>query len=963
MASYILKKIKAQLETIEVLQQKNKFAEIEVRFAEIKNYFSSNLGPEIFQKIYNKFNNEEGYHNEIIVDYIFNNKTKFDFLKNDDFNLRQSKFMKKITYKNQFEELTSDFNFENFNMDKNTNYNTIEYSVKEKKTQATKDNFRYSYSLEHDIDMSKRDNDEMLHSSNKPYENIRFKNRYSKKLNKYLRLDLTIVKKVSAVQLKETEDLEYIVEIEIMNIDNKKEMLMSLKQNMKTIRRLYFNKKQFIFNLATMNPATMEKKDLPFLKKYKYTVTDKADGERIFVIIFDGIIYFYNPKTQAIIYEAPNPTKITDTVIDGEYLEKTNEYLAFDLLMFNYKDKRDRFLTERLKVLEEITKNHFPLITKEGIADMKMKKFYTEDIFDNAKALWDERKERFHYQLDGLIFTPIEQPYTSDKQEIPVLKWKEALSIDVRVEYNHKQGFTYFHHGTKGLHSKPWGMKPHRNLLNDPKYFDEFEKDIQWLRWQTTKQDIIKNLGKLNLGKVTLDKKGRENFALGIHGVPQSNSMIRPIWSKYDIVEYEFDFELNQWVAIRKRTFDKEKANAYRTVESVIKSVINYISIDELYELKNQNVENIGALYDLTRDDIKRKQWRKYNNYVKGALFKEVSKIRTNKHNYHLELACGKGGDIHKLIKNGYKNILAIDSSKEEIYGKKGYEDRLEGMGFKKMGYYWEKNGVKFTVVWGDVTENIKNSDSGLSEEDKEKLKSFFDDLPENWEGFDTISIMYAIHYFFGEMEEDKEDKVWKADKGKWEGFMKNIKELLKYNGLVFGAYLNGDNMSEEKMDFVKDGDLMYRIEHLQNKRIPKTITYEKFFNKKKINTIEISNEVWGLNVQISEPKINKKILEISMDNYGLSSIKENNTFEQYYKDFTEETRKELSQDEKRLSFINNTFIFGYINIEQIKLKINDLLEINIYDTKEFVDYLKANIENGELDNKVKDLYNILVKN
>lgn len=385
MASYILKKINKQLETIEVLQQRNKFSEIEVRFGEINKYFNSNLGPEIFNKIYNKYNDEDGYNNEIIVDYIFNNKTKYDFLKNDDFNLKQSKFMKKITFEDNFNELTTEFNFDDFDIEKNTNYNRIEYMVKEKKSQATKDNFRYSYSLESDIDMSKRENDEVLHSSNKPFENIRLKNRYSKKINKYLRLDLTIVKKVSTIHLKEDSDIEYIVEIEIINIDNKKEMLVELKKNMKIIRRLYFNKKQFIFNLATMNPQTMEKKDLPYLKKYKYTVTDKADGERIFIIIFEGIIYFYNPKTQETIYEAPNPTKITDTVIDGEYLEKTNEYLAFDLLMHNYKDKRDRFLTERLKVLEEITKKDFPLITKEGIADMKMKKFYT-DLYGSIRG-------------------------------------------------------------------------------------------------------------------------------------------------------------------------------------------------------------------------------------------------------------------------------------------------------------------------------------------------------------------------------------------------------------------------------------------------------------------------------------------------------------------------------------------------------------------------------------------------
>ena len=256
-----------------------------------------------------------------------------------------------------------------------------------------------------------------------------------------------------------------------------------------------------------MNPATMEKKDLPYLKKYEYTVTDKADGERLFLIFFNKMIYYYNPKTQEISYETENPTTLEDTVIDGEYLEKTNEFLAFDLLMVNYKDKRDRYLTERLKSLEEISKKYFPLIKD---TTLKMKKFYTEDIFDNAKKIWEERKQRFDYNLDGLIFTPIKQIYTSDKQEVPVLKWKEALSIDVRVEYNNKENFTYFHHGSKGLQSKPWGMKPHRNLLNDEQYQEQFDKDIHWLRWQTTKPDIIRNVGQLNLGKVSMSKNGKD---------------------------------------------------------------------------------------------------------------------------------------------------------------------------------------------------------------------------------------------------------------------------------------------------------------------------------------------------------------------------------------------------------------------------------------------------------------------
>jgi hypothetical protein len=49
--------------------------------------------------------------------------------------------------------------------------------------------------------------------------------------------------------------------------------------------------------------------------------------------------------------------------------------------------------------------------------------------------------------------------------------------------------------------------------------------------------------------------------------------------------------------------------------------------------------------------------------------------------------------------------------------------------------------------------------------------------------------------------------------------------------------------MTDEDMSFIHNGDEIYHIEHLLNKKIPKNITYSKFFNKKDINTILISME------------------------------------------------------------------------------------------------------------------------
>jgi hypothetical protein len=960
MSNYIITKLKNQLSLIDNLKNGNKEHELEVRFGLIKSLFDPKLTPQIFSQVFNKMMDSD-VKNQIIVDWIYSNYVTKSFFQRENYNVNRSKFIKKIIFNNNFKELTTDFNISAYNNENVSSYESVNYILKEKKSQYTKDTLRFSYSLEHDIDIENKENIDLLHKDNKPFQVIRLKNRYSKILNKYLRLDMSIVKSYTPQRLLEDQDIEYSIEIEIINKDNIDELLKSVREFCSDILLTYFDKKKFLFNLASMNPQTLEGKDLTYLKKYQYTVTDKADGERVYIIFFDNKIFLVNPKTNDILYEADNYIKeLNDTIIDGEYLKEFNEFLAFDLLFYKYKDFRDKNLTTRLGQLKNI--NYY--LSKIKDVKITLKKFYFDDIFTNAKKIWNDRKNLFKYHLDGLIFTPIEQVYTSDIQEIPILKWKESLSIDVRVEYNFRENFTYFHHGSRNTSSRPWNLYPQQKqkqvsqmLRNDHNYRDIISKndnqnDIYHLRWVSNKRDLLQKINNLNLGKV---KNGK--LFLGINGTPQIKSNIRSIWNKYDIVEYEFDFEKNSWYAIRKRTFDKEKPNAYLTIESVVRSILNYISIDELFELKNKNVENIGELYNMTSDTIMRKNWRKFNNHAKNMIFKKVNDLRPKKNNYHMELACGKLGDLLKWINNGYKNILAIDSSKDEIYGKNGAIDRLIGLGFKQNKYFFEKNDMRVTVVNGDVTKNFRNGESGLSDKEKKKLQMFFNDTSDDWEGFNTISIMFAIHYFFGDLKEGEEK--WNPDKNKFEDFMKNVTENLKYDGIVFGTYLNGNNIKED-MDFIYNGEMMYRITHLHNKEVPKDITYDKFFKQKSINTIEIENEVWGNNVKISEPKINKNILGTAFENFGFKPIQENTTFEQHYNTFQEMTKRSLSDVEKRLVFINNSFIFSRINIEKIINEINELLDTNIYEKNSLVLYLIENVENGNLDDRVKDLFQLL---
>ena len=82
-----------------------------------------------------------------------------------------------------------------------------------------------------------------------------------------------------------------------------------------------------------------------------------------------------------------------------------------------------------------------------------IKTFYNldqmDDIFAKSFEIWNQRKELFDYELDGLIFTPIYQQYVPAIQELHTYKWKPIITCDFRVEYVHELNFTFFHHGSE----------------------------------------------------------------------------------------------------------------------------------------------------------------------------------------------------------------------------------------------------------------------------------------------------------------------------------------------------------------------------------------------------------------------------------------------------------------------------------------------------------------------------------
>ncbi len=223
---------------------------------------------------------------------------------------------------------------------------------------------------------------------------------------------------------------------------------------------------------------------------------------------------------------------------------------------------------------------------------------------------------------------------------------------------------------------------------------------------------------------------------------------------------------------------------------------------------------NNGKKYDFKIQSLqKRKEavdinYRKFNNFVKNYLI-----IHDQKENESLlDIAAGKLSDIHKWLNSKYSLIMGIDYSYENIYGENGAYDRLKKIDIK------EKTIIP---IWGDCIKNIRNGISGENKEEKNKLKKFFKTHPRF--KFDKITINFAIHYFLEH----------------WNGFYKNIKNLLKKGGVFVGTYLDGNKILEilgknnEKKFYNINGDLIYTIQYKNEKEISvKTETWPYFIDE-----------------------------------------------------------------------------------------------------------------------------------
>jgi len=577
-------------------------------------------------------------------------------------------------------------------------------------------NLKFRLSDEKQIDIEKVKKLQYLNNKERNKIIFRFKNRLSLLIfedeNIKISTDLTFVKTTNKALYINRGKESYELEVEILfkkdfkNLDkkyvtifiNEVVYLMKIIQNTEEIISID-ETENVLTKLKQMTKSLDNIKNLPAVQSVSaeiihvidtipndYSVTDKADGERHFLMIFNKNVYLISNNLVVKKIKEYNKKEIEnyeDTILDGEYIfikkHQKFMFLGFDILFHQGKDIREEILlTKRYELLNDVTIKLFDQtksINKyNGDFDVKkIEKYYQKDIkeyvnsmneildksnkkniivskyfifpigghpieiYIYSKLIWNEYSNA-PYLLDGLIYTPIKQKYNivSRTTEKSTFKWKPSSknSIDFYVLYEKDQD-------TKQI------LNVYDNSIEEP---DELNIDDKGeIQKEKNKIYRILNLyvGKNENGKETpvLFQKEEKNYIANIY---LTNNEVRDIEGNIiedkTVVEFAYDKNLPEhfrWIPLRTRMdktdivlkYQKKYGNAEWVSNKTWKSMMDSIEISDIELLSKLDTYEKHSTYLKSKITAKSiEQMRQENKYYQEK--NELAKQMRQFHNF-----------------------------------------------------------------------------------------------------------------------------------------------------------------------------------------------------------------------------------------------------------------------------------------------------------------------------------------
>lgn len=654
------------------------------------------------------------------------------------------------------------------------------------------DNYTTRFRLSDELKVSK-DELSMLKKLNETNRNdiiFRHKQRITLTLKKdtdiTLQIDLTNTKQTYNINKIDYTVPRYELELELLTAKPKKEYLSNIFKEVELIHKviqqcnfiintteskyvlesyrklLSLDKNKQLRKLHGRKPVSLEIQHAIDKLPNRYAVTDKADGDRYFLIIIDEHVYLIsnnmNVKKTGIKLKTK---KYNNSILDTEYiyLPKYNRHLimAFDCLFKSGDDIRQELsFMKRLEHADDIIENNFILGKQQGYKYSKYTKKFNQDdilkfhinemgklmnsvnndikfeqqyplirrkyflyvwgksdneIFKYSKLLWYNYKElNCPYPMDGLLYHPLEQKYIASAKASKYFeyKWKPPTqnSIDfyIKFEKNRDTGkeLILFDNSYEGkVKGKPYKIC----RLHVGKQINDEEKPVLFQKYNNGHEAFLF----LENGSVR-DIEGN---------IIQSNTVVEFYYNSDSTKDKKY-----RWVPMRTRHDKTEHVQKYN------KGFGNYIDIAEKVWRSIINPFQMSDINILSNDS-------KYGDYI------EVLKKRID---HSLILSERKENTLQKMLYNMAKPMrnfnnwirsVVVYTYCNQVYDRNTPQKILDignGRGEDIMKYYYGK--IDYAVC---ISKNNDNLTSAL-----DGAVSRYNKLRESHANFPTMYFIQA---------------------------------------------------------------------------------------------------------------------------------------------------------------------------------------------------------------------------
>lgn len=522
--------------------------------------------------------------------------------------------------------------------------------------------------------------------------------------------------------------------------------------------------KRLVNNVIELDRTIYFSTVLPHIDSFY--ITDKIDGQRCYILILETpkntTIQVLSDRLYSIRQYMDDPSvRITDkdskvTVLDAEVvhsvplstvqdqildMSKLNAYV-FDVIVLRNKNLAHHGFETRYAEFKEVQK----------ILDMytlgSLKKFVKLEKSTYKTQLNDFYKEvstHPDYEIDGLIFTP-----TSAFHESKIMRGTKT--IEINTNYAMMQAYKW--KPIEKLTIDFYIVRVPATIRAKEEYqkLDEHPKEEMYLLCSGINIPTFQQL-RMEFVPYYKDIIPRKYHRLSYFPVPFSpddRPYVYTFFSKKKDLHNkigEFLYKKDTWHLQRIREDRNVElnrgeyyGNALKYAELIWHSIKHPFHFDDLLQDINE------SYFSVTSEDIYLHQ-RNFNSFVKSEIIRlsiHPMKHLVSEKKWVMDLACGKGQDLMRLMQMRFENIVMIDKDMDAIHQ---LLDRKYNLHTKKKGSYRAKHKQE------SISSKIYARQLDLSEAYKKNIHDL-NQLPIPKHGVDVIICNFAIHYFM-EKEED----------------------------------------------------------------------------------------------------------------------------------------------------------------------------------------------------------------